>query len=91
MKTIKKTTLVTLVTLVTLMFITPGLALAHTGQHGENAEHESTLQVIAAVKENQRGRIIKAERKSTKSHPNCHVIKMKTDAGEFKVIRYACP
>lgn len=53
--------------------------------------HLSTLQVIERVKQKNKGRIIKAERKSTKSHPNCHHIKMKTDAGEFKLIRFKCP
>ncbi len=52
--------------------------------------HLSTLQVKAAVKKLYKGRIIYTKRTATPGFPNCHVIKMITNTGEFKYIRYAC-
>jgi len=90
MKTIKK---LSLRSCLVLVLATIPIASANSGTNDIKLEegHLSTLQVIERVKKTNKGRIIKAERKSTKSHPNCHHIKMKTDAGEFKLIRFKCP
>ena len=52
--------------------------------------HLSTLQVKAAVKKLYKGRIIYTKRTAKPGFPNCHVVKMITNTGEFKYIRYAC-
>lgn len=68
-----------------------GLALLLPSATAFAEEHMSTLQVIEKVKEENKGRLIKAERKESDGYPNCHHVKMKTADGEFKLIRYKCP
>ena len=68
-------------------------ALYARGLQNNNApltEHMTTSQVKTEVKKKHKGRIIYIKRKPTLSHPNCHIIKMVTAAGEFQYIRYAC-
>ncbi|HHC74199.1 MAG TPA: hypothetical protein ENK78_03910 [Thiothrix sp.] len=54
-------------------------------------ERLSTIEVIEAVKGENKGRLIKAERKESEGYPNCHHVKLKMADGEFKLIRYKCP
>lgn len=68
----------------------PIIADAETSLTTFEEGHLSTLQVIEKVKKENKGRIIKAERKATSSHPNCHHVKMKTSSGEFKLIKEGC-
>lgn len=82
----------TVVFLIFTMHILTNLSYATTLQ-GNNmplTQPMTTSQVKEEVKKKHKGRIISIKRKATRSHPNCHIVKMVTAAGEFKYIRYAC-
>ncbi|MGV6808600.1 MAG: hypothetical protein ACWA5U_01875 [bacterium] len=68
-----------------------GLALLLPSATAFAEERLSTIEVIEEVKGENKGRLIKAERKESEGYPNCHHIKLKMADGEFKLIRYKCP
>jgi ATP-dependent protease Clp ATPase subunit len=57
---------------------------------GPNTPDISTLQVKKAIQKKHEGEITSIEKKATAKHPNCHIVKMKTDTNGLKYIRYAC-
>ena len=57
---------------------------------GPNSPDISILQVKQAIQKKHAGEITSIEKKSTASHPNCHIVKMKTETNGLKYIRYAC-
>jgi len=73
-----------------LLFSTGTAFAAMLQNNAPITKQMTTSQVKTEIKKKHKGRIIYIKRKATSSHPNCHIVKMVTSAGEFKYIRYAC-
>ena len=58
--------------------------------NGPNTPDISILQVKQAIQKKHAGEITSIEKKATTDHPNCHIVKMKTETNGLKYIRYAC-
>jgi len=50
----------------------------------------TTLEIIAIVKSLLHGRILSVRKQSSYSNPDCHLVKLLEDKGEFQLIKLGC-
>lgn len=50
----------------------------------------TSLEIIAIVKSLLNGRVLSIQKQSSYSNPDCHMVKLLEDKGEFQIIKLGC-